>query len=282
MQIWYCPNWWQKVRTLWSKSQSKGSVLVVGYLQKKRRRYAWDSRTVGILTGTMSWPLSQSQRKGKPLLSSSLLCYVLLCYVFIQILGGWLWWQEPFNAEPPRSALVSSYVTPVHLFYKRNHGPIPIVDHIDRSYHLIIIIIIIISFFNIFSFFFFQLFPCSDSWSLFSHLPATLYPSPDWSITRQSCSSKISSPCPSTMSLLLYSVLVTEELLWAKSGMLEGLDGMFLPSATVLFFLSLRILFFLFIILRLHNNSAKTVPFSCLGRSQTGWCSWAFGDPKAH
>ncbi|XP_062151631.1 sulfite oxidase isoform X2 [Alnus glutinosa] len=40
--------------------------------------------------------------------------------------------KEPFNAEPPRSALVSSYVTPVDLFYKRNHGPIPIVDDIER------------------------------------------------------------------------------------------------------------------------------------------------------
>ncbi|OMO92929.1 hypothetical protein COLO4_17205 [Corchorus olitorius] len=39
---------------------------------------------------------------------------------------------EPFNAEPPRSALVSSYVTPVDLFYKRNHGPIPVVDDIER------------------------------------------------------------------------------------------------------------------------------------------------------
>ncbi|PPS02645.1 hypothetical protein GOBAR_AA18018 [Gossypium barbadense] len=38
----------------------------------------------------------------------------------------------PFNAEPPRSALASSYVTPVDLFYKRNHGPIPLVDDIDR------------------------------------------------------------------------------------------------------------------------------------------------------
>ncbi|KAI3832127.1 hypothetical protein MKX03_001489 [Papaver bracteatum] len=36
--------------------------------------------------------------------------------------------KEPFNAEPPRSALISSYVTPVDIFYKRNHGPIPIVD----------------------------------------------------------------------------------------------------------------------------------------------------------
>ncbi|KAG9130198.1 hypothetical protein Leryth_004191 [Lithospermum erythrorhizon] len=33
--------------------------------------------------------------------------------------------KEPFNAEPPRSNLISSYVTPVDLFYKRNHGPIP-------------------------------------------------------------------------------------------------------------------------------------------------------------
>ncbi|KAM7267797.1 hypothetical protein ACFE04_009963 [Oxalis oulophora] len=44
---------------------------------------------------------------------------------------------EPFNAEPPRSLLISSYVTPVHLFYKRNHGPIPIVDDI-QSYYVVI------------------------------------------------------------------------------------------------------------------------------------------------
>ncbi|OMO85348.1 hypothetical protein CCACVL1_10241 [Corchorus capsularis] len=46
------------------------------------------------------------------------------------IIGFYL--LEPFNAEPPRSALVSSYVTPVDLFYKRNHGPIPVVDDIER------------------------------------------------------------------------------------------------------------------------------------------------------
>ncbi|GFY83170.1 sulfite oxidase [Actinidia rufa] len=40
--------------------------------------------------------------------------------------------QEPFNAEPPRPALISSYVTPVDFFYKRNHGPIPIVDDLER------------------------------------------------------------------------------------------------------------------------------------------------------
>ncbi|KAI4350512.1 hypothetical protein L6164_004962 [Bauhinia variegata] len=40
--------------------------------------------------------------------------------------------KEPFNAEPSRSALVASYLTPTDFFYKRNHGPIPIVDDIER------------------------------------------------------------------------------------------------------------------------------------------------------
>ncbi|CAK9175128.1 unnamed protein product [Ilex paraguariensis] len=40
--------------------------------------------------------------------------------------------KEPFNAEPPRPVLISSYVTPVDFFYKRNHGPIPIVDDIEK------------------------------------------------------------------------------------------------------------------------------------------------------
>uniref|UniRef100_A0ACD6ALS2 Uncharacterized protein n=1 Tax=Avena sativa TaxID=4498 RepID=A0ACD6ALS2_AVESA len=40
--------------------------------------------------------------------------------------------KEPFNAEPHRSALVSSYITPVDFFYKRNHGPIPKIDDISR------------------------------------------------------------------------------------------------------------------------------------------------------
>ncbi|KAL4390038.1 hypothetical protein AHAS_Ahas03G0105100 [Arachis hypogaea] len=38
---------------------------------------------------------------------------------------------EPFNVEPPRSALTCSYVTPSNFFYKRNHGPIPIVEDIE-------------------------------------------------------------------------------------------------------------------------------------------------------
>ncbi|KAK6928529.1 Oxidoreductase, molybdopterin-binding domain [Dillenia turbinata] len=41
--------------------------------------------------------------------------------------------REPCNAEPPRQPLVSSYVTPVDLFYKRNHGPVPVVDDIERK-----------------------------------------------------------------------------------------------------------------------------------------------------
>uniref|UniRef100_A0A2P2IVK7 Sulfite oxidase n=1 Tax=Rhizophora mucronata TaxID=61149 RepID=A0A2P2IVK7_RHIMU len=40
--------------------------------------------------------------------------------------------KQPFNAEPPRSVLIGSHVTPVDFFYKRNHGPIPLVDDIER------------------------------------------------------------------------------------------------------------------------------------------------------
>lgn len=32
---------------------------------------------------------------------------------------------EPYNAEPPRSALAGRTLTPVETFYSRNHGPIP-------------------------------------------------------------------------------------------------------------------------------------------------------------
>ncbi|CAL5357792.1 unnamed protein product [Camellia sinensis] len=46
--------------------------------------------------------------------------------------------EEPFNAEPPRLSLISSYVTPVDFFYKRNHGPVPIVDDIESSYRVCI------------------------------------------------------------------------------------------------------------------------------------------------
>ncbi|KAL3678926.1 hypothetical protein R1sor_021882 [Riccia sorocarpa] len=39
--------------------------------------------------------------------------------------------KEPFNAEPSPPALVESYITPVEMFYKRNHGPIPILTDPD-------------------------------------------------------------------------------------------------------------------------------------------------------
>ncbi|CAN6446894.1 unnamed protein product [Victoria cruziana] len=40
--------------------------------------------------------------------------------------------KEPFNVEPLRCNLIASYITPVDMFYKRIHGPIPLVDDIDR------------------------------------------------------------------------------------------------------------------------------------------------------
>ncbi|KAJ1685633.1 hypothetical protein LUZ63_017023 [Rhynchospora breviuscula] len=43
--------------------------------------------------------------------------------------------KEPFNAEPTRENLISSYITPVEFFFKRNHGPIPLVDDIS-SYNV--------------------------------------------------------------------------------------------------------------------------------------------------
>ncbi|KAJ7542006.1 hypothetical protein O6H91_10G085100 [Diphasiastrum complanatum] len=36
--------------------------------------------------------------------------------------------KEPFNAEPPPCTLVASFVTPEEIFYKRNHGPIPVLE----------------------------------------------------------------------------------------------------------------------------------------------------------
>ncbi|XP_052138018.1 sulfite oxidase-like [Oryza glaberrima] len=42
--------------------------------------------------------------------------------------------KEPFNAEATRQDLVASYITPVDLFLKRNHGPIPILHDIDSYY----------------------------------------------------------------------------------------------------------------------------------------------------
>jgi hypothetical protein len=35
--------------------------------------------------------------------------------------------EEPFNCEPPRTALAAAAITPTDTFYVRNHGPIPAV-----------------------------------------------------------------------------------------------------------------------------------------------------------
>ena len=39
--------------------------------------------------------------------------------------------EEPFNAEPARAALAEHALTPLDVFYSRNHGPIPDVDPED-------------------------------------------------------------------------------------------------------------------------------------------------------
>ena len=45
-----------------------------------------------------------------------------------------VWAPEPFNAEPPVQLLRQSFVTPLDLFYVRNHGAVPEVD--PASYRL--------------------------------------------------------------------------------------------------------------------------------------------------
>ncbi|KAF3435232.1 hypothetical protein FNV43_RR22319 [Rhamnella rubrinervis] len=58
--------------------------------------------------------------------------FVVIIIVYDKYGDGFAQDVQPFNAEPHRSDLVHSYVTPVDLFYKRNHGPIPVVDDIER------------------------------------------------------------------------------------------------------------------------------------------------------
>lgn len=41
--------------------------------------------------------------------------------------------QEPFNAEPPSSALVEFAITPEDLVYCRNHGPVRQFDEDEYS-----------------------------------------------------------------------------------------------------------------------------------------------------
>lgn len=44
--------------------------------------------------------------------------------------------QEPYNAEPPPSALARHALTPIDTFYARNHGPIPRIDADEWRLHV--------------------------------------------------------------------------------------------------------------------------------------------------
>ena len=44
--------------------------------------------------------------------------------------------QDPFNAEAPPALLDGHFITPVELFYSRNHGPVPDLDPADWTLHV--------------------------------------------------------------------------------------------------------------------------------------------------
>lgn len=44
--------------------------------------------------------------------------------------------QTPYNAEPPLKQLIERYVTPTDVFFKRNHGPIPL---IEEKKHMVVV-----------------------------------------------------------------------------------------------------------------------------------------------
>jgi sulfite oxidase len=44
--------------------------------------------------------------------------------------------QQPYNAEPASRALAESHVTPVEVFYSRNHGPVPAIDPLGWQLHV--------------------------------------------------------------------------------------------------------------------------------------------------
>ena len=53
--------------------------------------------------------------------------------------------QEPFNAEPPVSELVASYITSVDMFYKRNHGPVPVLANYSTYVSVSVNILFVVS-----------------------------------------------------------------------------------------------------------------------------------------
>lgn len=44
--------------------------------------------------------------------------------------------EEPYNAEPPPSALARQGLTPMDAFYARNHGPVPRIDTDEWRLHV--------------------------------------------------------------------------------------------------------------------------------------------------
>lgn len=81
--------------------------------------------TIRLFQRTTSSSFSSNQLQGNQSSFSFFKTLILIVVFFSSS-------QEPFNAEPKRSALIASYVTPSDFFYKRNHGPIPIVEDINR------------------------------------------------------------------------------------------------------------------------------------------------------
>lgn len=52
-----------------------------------------------------------------------------LCFAFVRATYALCFQlKEPYNAEPPPNQLIESFITPVPYFYKRNHGPIPVLE----------------------------------------------------------------------------------------------------------------------------------------------------------
>ncbi|KAK9766613.1 hypothetical protein K7432_004180 [Basidiobolus ranarum] len=44
--------------------------------------------------------------------------------------------DQPFNAEPALNSLIQHYVTPTDVFFKRNHGPIPLIEHDSYTFQV--------------------------------------------------------------------------------------------------------------------------------------------------
>ncbi len=45
--------------------------------------------------------------------------------------------QKPYNAEPPATKLVDSFLTPTEFFYIRNHLPVPVIDAKEYAFQVL-------------------------------------------------------------------------------------------------------------------------------------------------